>query len=97
MRARDYAFLYQQEPTDQNLAEIASDFLREIPAIVRKRKIILDEGARTVVLEQDQKWRCFARQASRAGDPTVDPDGLKNLIAKKYPAMYAAVWRDGHG
>lgn len=94
MRAKDYAYQFLQDPTDETLARIAADMLLEVPTIVRKRNIKLDRGFISVIKEQDQKWHCFARQVAKNGYPEVREDGFTMLVWSRYPDLFAAVWPD---
>jgi hypothetical protein len=92
MRAKDYAYRYLQDPTDENLAKIATEFLLEIPAIARLRTVKNDPGFLSIVREQDQKWRCFVRKVNKDRGKDVREDGLALLIKLKYPDLFSAVW-----
>lgn len=89
MRAKDYVFLYLQEPTDETLARIVADMILEIPTIVRKRQVSPDASFLKVVKDQDQKWQIFARRVEG-----VSEDGFRNIVAERYPDLFRAAWPD---
>ena len=82
MRANEYAAKYAATPTNGTLTGIAFAMLLETKELAETRHAQSTEALISILNEQIDKWRSFA---SKVGDGTINPDGLKMLIAKDFP------------
>jgi hypothetical protein len=89
MKAKEYAERYRtaKSPNDE-LVEIARDFILEIKTIAEQRKAKKDMAIVKIVREQEQKWEAFCRHVN---DPNVRTDGFMRLFKAQLPELAAAV------
>lgn len=87
-KAKEYAAEYRANPTDKVLAKIAVQFLREIPELIKARRVSTPAGHIAILEEQDRKWKAFARHFENI----IRPDGFEMLFKDKFPEAHA-LWR----
>lgn len=86
MKAKEYAQQYNAAKTEEEKKEairkIIVGFVAEVKSLAQARKAVSNSALASIVKEQDDKWRAFARLVE---DKTVDPDGFKNFNIRRFP------------
>jgi hypothetical protein len=80
MKAADMAARYKAEPTTQTLGTLAEEAVMATKTMAEQRKISTDSALASILREQDEKWRAFARRC-----PDVNPEGFKIILHKLIP------------
>lgn len=86
MKAKDYSKRLKSNLCDEEMGQIALDFLTEIFTLIDSRHAKTDEAVCSVFDELDNKWRVFARDF----DGIVKPDGFEILVKMKMPDLHKA-------
>ena len=84
MKAKEYAEKYKVDPTDQTIGKIAIEMLLEVKIIAESRHAQTSESLISILKEQINKWRAFAKIVEHIGENKVREDGLKRLIIKDF-------------
>lgn len=93
MKAKAYAKRYKRLPTDNTLKEIILDFMSECDDLVKRQSVKTDEAATTVLDEQNQKWKTFARIINKEARVTIiREDGFEQVLRDRIPELYQA-WK----
>lgn len=97
MRAKELAKRFVDNPTDDELAKIATEIYTETVAITKQRNVTTDIGLIPIVFEQDRKWRAFAREVDAIlKEPTINPDGFQLLVCERTPEFTPIFARRTH-
>lgn len=84
MKAKEYAQQYNAAQTEEQKKEairkIITSFVNEVKELAKVRKAVSNAAIASIVKEQDDKWRAFARQVEG-----IDPDGFKNFHIRRFP------------
>jgi len=91
MRAKEYAGRYKNNPTDDELGKIVIEFMHEIKLLADSRHSHAEPVIKSIVYEQDKKWRAFAREV---GNDHIKPTGFMDLLKHKFPEIAAAILED---
>lgn len=86
MKAKDYSKRLKDNPCDEEMGQIALDFLTEIFTLIDSRHAASDSAICSVFDELNNKWRVFARDF----DGIVKPNGFEILVEKKMPDLHKA-------
>lgn len=93
MKAKEYMERWEREGrTDTSLAKIGNEFFLEVSKIGIARHISSDEALFSILDEQDNKWRVFARLDK---EKEVNPDGFAKMVEIVTPDIYA-LWHFGN-
>ena len=90
MKAKEYAAQYKANPIDDELARIAVAIFVETKTLMEQRQVKTNPGLFSILDEMDIKWRRFA---DLTGDPSIKPDGFKDLLKSKMEFAYYP-WMD---
>jgi len=86
-KAKDYIVEFNANPTGEVLVSIANSFIAEIEEIAEMRHAKSNEAMIAIIIEQDRKWKAFAR-----GIDDIKSDGFENLVKKFFPPIWDA-WK----
>lgn len=80
MKAKEYAQLYTQDKTPENLITILHRFINETYDIIERRNAQSDRAAVAVLDEQHHKWVAFSKMVSG-----VKPEGFALAVCDMMP------------
>lgn len=89
-KAKEYADMYNENPSAQMCKTIVVEFLNEVKEIMGKRHTHGNEALFSVLDEQDRKWRAFARLV-----PDIKPSGFEGMMKLHMADVY--LWWRGPG
>ena len=87
-KAKQYAALYNQTPTNETITTIAESFLREIGELQDMRNAQSIQSVNSILDEQDRKWKAFARLADG-----VKPEGFAMIVKETAPFIWH-MWKE---
>ena len=87
LRAKDMAAFFDADPTPETLVKIACAMDAETSEILKERGIKNDASFLSLLKEQDNKWKAFARRC-----PDVNPLAFRLVIKKLHPTTAAFAW-----
>ena len=82
MKAKEYAKMYKDNPTDETLCEIAALFVREIDTLIKVRSAKSDSACIAIFKELDHKWMTFSNLT-----PSINPLGFRFLVERFFPDL----------
>jgi hypothetical protein len=88
MKAKEYAALFNANPTNEVIVDIGVKFWGEVDVLMKARNVKTDSAALAILNELDKKWLAF----SRLCDGKVNPNGFHVIIRELMPEVYR-VWK----
>lgn len=87
-KAKEYAKIFNDNPTDKILLEITQSFIRETADLIDRRRCTTYPGILSIFEEQENKWKAFTR---RCDSEFLKEDGYRNIIREVYPEAHV-IW-----
>lgn len=86
-KAKEYAKIFNDNPTVDTLIEIVVEFVHEIPEIGEKRHAYSNEAFLAILNEQEKKWQALCRSC-----PAIPPMAFEETIKAETPEVYR-LWK----
>lgn len=87
MKAKEFAKMWNDNPSLETAAEIGTIFLRECAELAEIRHIKSNAAMFSILDEQNKKWKAFANRVDG-----IRADGFELILQDEMPALYIA-WK----
>jgi len=87
VKAKEFAKMWEDDPTLETAAKIGTIFLRECAELAKVRNAKSDAAMIAIFEEQNRKWKAFARRVDG-----IREDGFEGILKEETPAVYMA-WK----